>query len=78
MSNYFYNILMEIVKNKARWEAYAYKCAKYYNINNFNIYDIPEEYPCIAIPQLISDMNGLRIKFNFIYKKDCQKLLKAL
>jgi len=69
---------MEIVKNKARWEAYAYKCAKYYNVNNFIIYDNPEEYPCIAVSQLISDLNGSRIKFKFVYKKDCQRLLKAL
>ena len=54
------------------------KCIKYYNISNDNIYDQPSEYPCIAIPQLISDMNGSRIKFNFVYKKDCQRLLKAL
>ena len=69
---------MEIIKNKARWSAYANKYIKHYNIDNTNIYDIPEQCPCIAIPQLISDINGTRIKFNFIYKKDCQKLLKAL
>jgi hypothetical protein len=67
---------MEIIKNKARWTAYSSKCAKYYNIYDENIYDLPNEYPCIAIPQIISDINGKRIKFNFIYKKDCQKLLK--
>jgi hypothetical protein len=69
---------VEIIKNKSRWSAYANKCIKHYNISNENIYDEPEQYPCIAIPQLISDMNGARIKFNFIYKKDCQKLLKGL
>jgi len=67
---------MEIIKNKARWIVYSSKCAKYYNIYDENIYDLPNEYPCIAIPQIISDINGKRIKFNFIYKKDCQKLLK--
>lgn len=69
---------MEIIKNKARWSSYANKCIKHYNIDNNIILDLPEEYPCLAIPQLISDMNGTRIKFNFVYKKDCQKLLKAL
>jgi len=69
---------MEIVKNKARWSVYASKCVKYYNISNGNICDKPEQYPCIVIPQLISDINGSRIKFNFVYKKDCQRLLKAL
>ena len=69
---------MEIVKNKAVWSLYANKCLKHYNISNENIYDKPEQYPCIAIPQLISDMNGSRLKFNFVYKKDCQRLLKAL
>jgi hypothetical protein len=69
---------MEIVKNKAKWSVYSQKCIKHYNINNENIYDEPIEYPCIAIPQLISDINGTRVKFNFVYKKDCQKLLKAL
>jgi len=69
---------MEILKNKARWTVYSHKCVKHYNIFNSNIYDEPNEYPCIAIPQLISDINGSRIKFNFIYKKDCQRLLKAL
>lgn len=69
---------MEIIKNKSKWSLYSQKCTKYYNISNDNIYDQPSEYPCIAIPQLISDMNGSRIKFNFVYKKDCQRLLKAL
>jgi len=69
---------MEIVKNKARWTVYSYKCVKHYNISNENIYDEPNQYPCIVIPQLISDINGVRIKFNFVYKKDCEKLLKAL
>ena len=69
---------MQIIKNKSKWSLYSEKCIKYYNISNDNIYDQPSEYPCIAIPQLISDMNGSRIKFNFVYKKDCQRLLKAL
>ena len=69
---------MEIIKNKIKWIVYSYKCVKHYNISNENIYDEPNEYPCIAIPQLISDINGTRIKFNFVYKKHCEKLLKAL
>lgn len=69
---------MEIIKNKARWLIYANKCIKHYNIQNYLISDFPNEYPCIAVPQLISDINGARIKFNFVYKKDCQRLLKAL
>jgi len=75
LSNLIYNIFMEILKNRARWLAYADKCLKRYNIFNENIYDRPEQYPCLAVPQVISDANGPRIKFNFIYKKDCQKLL---
>lgn len=69
---------MEIIKNKAVWSVYSQKCIKHYNINNYDIFDQPTEYPCIAIPQLISDINGVRVKFNFVYKKDCQKLLKSL
>jgi hypothetical protein len=69
---------MEIIKNKARWLVYTQKCIKHYNIDNDIIFDQPNEYPCIAIPQLISDINGPRIKFNFVYKKHCQELLKAL
>ena len=69
---------MEIIKNKSKWSLYAQKCIKYYNISNDNIYDQPSEYPCLAIPQLISDIIGSRIKFNFVYKKDSQRLLKAL
>jgi hypothetical protein len=68
----------EIIKNKSKWSVYSQKCIKHYNIDNNIISDEPDEYPCIAIPQLISDINGIRIKFNFIYKKDCQKLLKSL
>ena len=30
---------MEIIKNKARWEVYAWKCIKHYNITNNTIYD---------------------------------------
>ena len=66
---------MEIIKNKVRWSVYAIKCIKHYNISNENIYDEPSQYPCLAVPQVISDANGPRIKFNFVYKKDCQKLL---
>ena len=69
---------MEVIKNKARWSLYTQKCIKHYNVDNGIIYDTPNEYPCIAVPQLISDLNGTRIKFNFIYKKDCEKLLKML
>jgi len=69
---------MEIIKNKTKWPIYAKKCIIHYNIDNNIISDEPNEYPCIAIPQLISDVNGVRIKFNFVYKKDCKKLLKAL
>lgn len=69
---------MEIIKNKAKWSVYTQKCIKHYNINDCIISDEPDSYPCIAIPQLISDFNGVRIKFNFVYKKDCQKLLKSL
>jgi hypothetical protein len=69
---------MEIIKNKTKWLVYIQKRIKYYNIDNHTIYDEPSEYPCIAISQLISDVNGARIKFNFVYKKDCQKLLKSL
>jgi hypothetical protein len=65
---------MEIIKNKARWTVYAIKCVKHYNVSNDDIHDEPNEYPCIAIPQLISDMNGVRVKFNFIYKRDVEKL----
>jgi len=65
---------MEIIKNKAKWTVYAIKCVKHYNVSSENIYDEPNEYPCIAIPQLISDMNGPRIKFNFVYKRDAEKL----
>ena len=61
---------MEIIKNKAKWTVYSCKCAKHYNISNENIYEEPNDYPCIAIPQLISDINGSRIKFIFVYKKD--------
>ena len=66
---------MQIIKNKAKWSVYSQKCIKHYNINNENIYDEPAEYPCIAIAQLISDINGSRVKFNFVYKKDCKNLL---
>ena len=69
---------MEVIKNKARWSLYTQKCIKHYNVDNGIIYDQPSEYPCIAIPHLISDINGIRIKFSFVYKKDCQRLLKAL
>ena len=65
---------MEIIKNKAKWLVYANKSIKHYNISNDNIYDEPEQYPCIAIPQLISDINGTRVKFNFVYKRDAEKL----
>ena len=69
---------MEIIKSKISWSKYTKKCINHYNVLNTEISNTPEEYPCIAIPQLISDINGSRIKFNFVYKKDCQKLLKSL
>jgi len=36
----------------------------------------PEEFPCFAISQIVMDNNGVSIAFNFIYKKDAEKLLK--
>lgn len=68
---------MKIIRNKAKWLAYARKCVEYYNVLNENIYDEPIQYPCISVPHLISDINGQRIKFSFVYKKDCEVLLNG-
>ena len=35
----------------------------------------PEEFPCLVQSYINSDVNGLKLKFVFAYKKDCKKLI---
>jgi|APGre2960657373_1045057.scaffolds.fasta_scaffold122168_1 hypothetical protein len=70
---------MDLIKSKSAWLKYVSKYKNHYNLNDFNLSnDCPDEYPCLVKQYLTSDLNGVKLKFNLIYKKDCQKLLKAL
>lgn len=68
---------MEVIRSIKTWEKY-----KAQKISNYNIdmkccsadYE-PIEYPCLAQAYLTSDLNGIRLKFVFAYKKDCIKLI---
>lgn len=68
---------MELVKNEKAWAKYKKQKALNFNIDekdiDANYY--PDQYPCLSKPYLSSDLNGVRLKFIFVYKKDCKKLL---
>lgn len=68
---------MEVIKNQKNWVKYKKQKALNYNIDEKDIdsnYN-PDEYPCLAQQYLSSDANGIRLKFLFVYKKDCKKLI---
>ena len=68
---------MELIKNQASWTKFTKNKAKSYNLEedkidkNFK----PQEFPCLAQSYINSDVNGLKLKFVFAYKKDCKKLI---
>jgi hypothetical protein len=77
---FLYNIFMELIKNQNSWTKFIKNKLKSYNLedskidNNFK----PQEFPCLAQSYINSDVNGLRLKFVFAYKKDCKKLLSKV
>lgn len=69
---------MELIKNKKFWIKYRNQSKEFYNLNDFNISDNePKEYPCLTEKYLTSDINGVKLKFIFVYKKDF-KLFKGI
>lgn len=74
---FLYNIFMELIKNQNSWTKFIKNKVKSYNLEEDRI-DInlkPQEFPCLAQSYINSDVNGLKLKFVFAYKKDCQKLI---
>lgn len=71
---------MEVITNQKHWDKYKRQKALNYNIDEKDIDAnyCPDEYPCLAQQYLSSDLNGVRLKFIFIYKKDCKKLLSKV
>jgi hypothetical protein len=63
-----------ILKNKKQFEKNHKKLIEYYNIE-CEIKDFPEEYPCISKNYIVSDINGYAIRYIFIYKELCKKLM---
>jgi hypothetical protein len=77
---FLYNIFMELIKNQNSWTKFIKNKLKSYNLEDDRI-DInlkPQEFPCLAQSYINSDVNGLRLKFVFAYKKDCKKLLSKV
>jgi len=69
---------MELIKNKKSWLKYLNQSKSFYNLDDSNIkWHEPEEYPCLVEKYLTSDMNGVNLKFIFVYKKDF-KLFKGI
>lgn len=70
--------MLELVRSESAWKKYLKKYKKYYNLNEFNISnEKPNSYPCILEKYLTTDLNGIKLKFIFIYKKDF-KLFKEI
>jgi hypothetical protein len=77
---FLYNIFMELIKNQNSWSKFIKNKLKSYNLEDDRI-DInvkPQEFPCLAQSYINSDVNGLRLKFVFAYKKDCKRLLSKV
>ena len=71
---------MEVIKNQKGWDKYKKQKALNYNIDEKSIDPnyYPDEYPCLIESYLTSDINGVKLKFLFVYKKDCKKLLSKV
>ena len=71
---FLYNFFMELIKNQNSWMKFTKLKAKSYNLSEENIDKNfkPEEFPCLAQSYINSDVNGLKLKFVFAYKKDCK------
>ena len=66
-----------ILKNKKKLKKEHEKLMKFYNIES-NIKDWPDEYPCIAKSYITTDVNGHSIRYMFIYKDLCKKILSII
>ena len=63
--------MLKLIKNKTSWKKYLNNSKDIHNLSDFNIaQEKPIYYPCIAEKYLISDVNGIKLKFIFIYKDD--------
>ena len=70
----FYNIVMIFLKTKKAWSKYINESKKHYNLNDLNnTLQEPEEYPCLVERYLTTDMNGINLRFVFVYKTDIKK-----
>lgn len=62
---------MTFLKTKQAWIKYLKSSKEHYNLNDLkNVNQEPVEYPCLAERYLTNDMNGINLKFIFVYKKD--------
>jgi len=67
----FYNIVMIFLRTRKAWNKYINESKKHYNLNDLNnTFQEPEEYPCLAERYLTTDINGINLKFIFVYKND--------
>ena len=65
---------MTFLKTKKTWEKYLMKSKEHYNLNNLDsINQEPQEYPCLAERYLTTDINGINLRFVFVYKSDIRK-----
>lgn len=62
------------LKTKPAWIKYLKSSKEYYNLNNLNdVNQEPREYPCLVERYLTTDINGISLRFIFIYKNDVKK-----
>jgi len=61
---------MIFLKTKQAWGKYVKLSKEFYNLKELNINQKPQEYPCLAERYLTKDINGISLKFIFVYKND--------
>jgi hypothetical protein len=65
---------MIFLKTEKAWINYVNESIKHYNLNDLNNpLQGPKEYPCLVERYLTTDMNGINLRFIFVYKNDMKK-----
>lgn len=65
---------MIFLKTKKAWDKYLKSSKEYFNLNDLNsVNQKPVEYPCLSERYLTNDINGVNLRFIFVYKQDIKK-----
>lgn len=65
---------MIFLKTEKEWKKYLNSSKNHFNLNDLNsVTQEPKEYPCLSERYLTNDINGINLRFVFIYKNDIKR-----